>query len=635
MRINCPKRRANQSGFSLFMTLVLVGLALTVLAATASRTMTVSRLNDRNNTYIMANAAAEAATEKVLARMMLDFESGGLTSITNNLSYYRGSTMVPTSSENSWWTNFVFSDGQGHVNSTYVMQTTTNASAPFVQLETQYPGLMAFAATYRVLSNVKPIFAGNYGFTNAVQQDVQMAEIPVFQFAIFYNSPLEFTGAATMTVYGRVHCNTNIDVGQPSSASLTFSYFVTSSGIITNPPLAGLATNTLTGAINYSGTPTPGWGTGEPVLTLPIGDTNNSASSVREIINPPASGESSTNPISPQRFYNKADLIVMVSNNTVNVTLKSTPSDTSPIVFTSGTTNWTNNGLSTWVGTNTGNFAFYDARQGKNVRTVQIDVGRLGAWIKSNTNATAKWSAAAQNPFNGVLYVGNYNDVTNSTYLDAVRLTNGIAIDNSTNAMPLGLTVATVNPLYIQGNYNATNTSTNINYLGSSNVVGLPPASVACDALTLLSPSWNDANSTGTPNCSSRTASSMTMNAAIIAGNVLTTGSSSTTYSGGVQNFSRLLENWSGQTLTMNTSIVCLFTSAQATNQFVQPTGSASADYYEPPTRHFYFNANYSSSAGLPPGTPYIDRMIRATWCSAPPNTLTYAPSPTLDFVPR
>ncbi|HWY77952.1 MAG TPA: hypothetical protein VN281_20220 [Verrucomicrobiae bacterium] len=631
---NRPK---SQSGFSLFMTLVLVGIALTVLGATVSRTMTVARLNDRNNTYVLGNAAAEAATEKVLSRMMLDFESGGLTSITNNLSFYRAT--VPTSGENGWWTNFVFSDGQGNANATYVAQASTNASPAYVQLETQYPGLMAFAATYRVLSDVHPIFANNYGFTNAVQQDVQMAEIPVYQFAVFYNSPLEFTGSATLTVSGRVHCNTNICVGQPSGSSLTFSYFVTSSGLITNPPLAGLTTSSYAGTINYNGTPSPGWGTGEPVMTLPIGDTNNSAASVRQILNPPPAGESVTNPISPQRLYNKADIVVMVSNNSVNVTLRSTPNDSTPLVFTNGTAAWTNANLGSWVGTNSGSNAFYDARQGKFIRTVQIDVGKLGTWLKSNTNAAAKWSWASANPFNGVVYVGNFND-TNSAYLDAVRLTNGLYIDPSTNAMPLGLTVATANPLYIQGNFNATNYSTNFNYLGSSNVVGLPPASVLCDAITMLSPSWNDANdSSATYNCSSRTASSMTCNAAILAGNVPTTGSTTTTYSGGVQNFCRLLENWNPgggqQTLTLNTSIVCLFSSAQATNQFVQPTGTASADYYEPPIRHFYFNANYSTSGGLPPGTPFIARMIRATWCSAPADTLTYAPSPTLDFVPQ
>ena len=85
-----------------------------------------------------------------------------------------------------------------------VERVTTTPNPPYVQLLTQYPGLNAFAATYRILSNVKTL-GGRYNFTNAVQQDIQMAEIPVFQFAIFYNNLLEFTDCAPLTINGRVH----------------------------------------------------------------------------------------------------------------------------------------------------------------------------------------------------------------------------------------------------------------------------------------------------------------------------------------------------------------------------------------------------------------------------------------------
>jgi hypothetical protein len=350
---------------------------------------------------------------------------------------------------------------------------------------------------------------------------------------------------------------------------------------------------------------------------------------VRQILYPPPAGETSTNPISPQRYYNKADMIVVVSNTSINLTLRNDSSDPSPFTFTTGTTNWTNNNIKLWLNTNNGSSAFFDARQQANIRTVQIDVGKLGSWMSTNTNATAKWTAAGGNPFNGVLYVVDYRD-TNATYMNAVRLTNGVTINTASNAMPLGLTVATPHPLYIQGNYNA-----NTNSLNTTNVVGTAPTSVACDAFTILSSAWQDANSYSGTACNSRNAAnSTTINAAILSGNVLTTGSSATTFSGGVQNFTRLLENWSSKTLTLNTSMVCLFNSAQATDQFINPTGSTSSDYYEPPSRQFFYNLNYNSSSGLPPGTPKIDRMIRASWSTLTPNTLT-APSPSLTFVPR
>src|SRR5262249_44098899 len=146
-----------------------------------------------------------------------------------------------------------------------VYRTTTNINPPYVTLLQQYPGLSAFASTYRILSNVK-LKNGAYDLTAAVAQDLQMAQIPVFQFAIFYNSLMEFSDCAPFTVNGRVHCNSNIYVGTISSSSLTFNYFVTASGIITNPAWAGFTRSQWQGDLDYNGTPTPGYGTGEPVL---------------------------------------------------------------------------------------------------------------------------------------------------------------------------------------------------------------------------------------------------------------------------------------------------------------------------------------------------------------------------------
>ncbi len=62
-----------------------------------------------------------------------------------------------------------------------------------------------------------------------------------------------------------------------------------------------------------------------------------------------------------------------------------------------------------------------------------------------------------------------------------------------------------------------------------------------------------------------RVASATQVNAAIMTGNVqstnLTTGEG---YSGGLENFPRLLENWSGKTFTYQGSLVCLWQSQRA-----------------------------------------------------------------------
>ena len=80
------------------------------------------------------------------------------------------------------------------------------------------------------------------------------------------------------------------------------------------------------------------------------------------------------------------------------------------------------------------------------------------------------------------------------------------------------------------------------------------------DAITVLSANWKDTYNSNT-NLSSRVPSATTVNAATLEGIVQSTNVGSTYYSGGVENFLRLEENWSGLTLTYNGSIVVMFPS--------------------------------------------------------------------------
>jgi len=96
------------------------------------------------------------------------------------------------------------------------------------------------------------------------------------------------------------------------------------------------------------------------------------------------------------------------------------------------------------------------------------------------------------------------------------------------------------------------------------------------------------------------------------------TGTSATTFSGGVQNLTRFLEDWSNVTLTMNTSIVNLYNSQIATNQFQMPGA-----YYNPPTRHWGFDTTYYNPNKQPPGVPCALVPIRFNWQTPPPGSIT------------
>jgi hypothetical protein len=132
------------------------------------------------------------------------------------------------------------------------------------------------------------------------------------------------------------------------------------------------------------------------------------------------------------------------------------------------------------------------------------------------------------------------------------------------------------------------------------------------DAITTLSGDWTDNNSSSA--LSARQASSTTVNAGIIAGIVPSGGGY---YSGGVENFFRLLESWTGTTFTFNGSMVALFASQIAT----APWG-ASSDVYNPPTRKLSLDWNFKNPAKLPPGTPELKTLIRSQWVMIPPNSI-------------
>jgi len=123
------------------------------------------------------------------------------------------------------------------------------------------------------------------------------------------------------------------------------------------------------------------------------------------------------------------------------------------------------------------------------------------------------------------------------------------------------------------------------------------------DAITILSGNWNDGIISKNPFGPTST----TVNAACLAGIVPSTNS---LYSGGVENYLRLLESWGpSASLWYNGSIVAMFPSQYATNYW-QQTGN----YYDAPTRHWAFDTNFMQQAGLPPLTPQSKGVIRANW---------------------
>lgn len=661
----------NDKGFALLLVMVFTGLALLLLTGAMNYTSNTCLLNERNNQFNSGMLAAEAATEKVVTSMISDFKNYGQPGIANNMNNYL--QMVPSTSESTNWSNFVFMDARGNNSRTFI---GANGSTYFVtDLGSTYSGLGGTRIPYRIISNVK-ISNGRFNMTNAVQQEVAFTTIPIFQYAIFYNPLLEFTRAATMTIRGRVHSNGSIYVGSLSGSSMTFYEGVTAAGTIETRDWWDVVATNYTGTVSFSNGKT----TNAPSMALPIG-TNNTSEAVHKVIERPPSDESPTSAMGQERYYNKAEILVLVSSNGVNVSVKSpytTSSNSVPtnqVTFFLNTTNtmtdqresrvqnmteidiaklttWmsTNSAVSTVLGAGRTPSIIYveDTRGGIVTSTVTnsastnvttstwpgASVGtittNLSSWTPSNSGVTSnsipsdavatqlyssKNKTYQYKTVTGYTYTSNYtytSTVTTDLGVGAVRLVNGKTLPSS------GLTVATPNGLYVKGHYNCPVDSD----LGTTNTANVKPASLVADGLTLLSPSWTDSNSTSA--YTSRGATNMTVNAAIVSGNVMSQGANGTDpMSGGAHNLPRLLEDWSSKTLTINGSLVCLFQSTKANGRFIHP--GYTGQYYVPPTRNWSFDRNFLDPNKLPPGTPAVRVLERLKWSNPPAGVTNYA----------
>lgn len=577
MKLHPSSPRNRERGNALLLVMLVTAISAIALAGAMRWVSSNAVMTSRNNEYYRAVASAEAATEKVIAMISKDFRENNWAYVDSRLPAYEQAR--PTTDESAHWAGWVFSDPTGSTNGVYVGRKTTR---DFVELQSQYVGLRGSAQTYAVIANAsQAVSDSGRPITVGVRQQFQLATIPVFQFAIFYGILMEIHPGPTFMVNGRVHSNDSLYYS--SGSGLTFNSHVTSVGNMVN----GFAP----GDNNHSGT--PGHNVtfnGEAdertaLMQLPIG-TNNTAAAVRQIIMPPPVGEVPTSAMGSQRFYNKADMIITVNNTGVTVT--------------SGTRNSFATVLSTndWQKFVATTNSFYDWRENKTVAPVDINIAALRTW--DATNSVLSPSLPLANVTS--IYVDDERTLS-SSQLGAVRVREGSQLP------PDGLTVATAKPLYVQGIYNQPISS----YLGTTNTAGSLPASFAADAINVLSGNWSDANSFN-PLLSARNASDTTVNAAFLAGIVPTLDSNrSSKYSGGVENYPRFLENWSGRTFTYNGSMVVLFNSQYATNGWVY-----GGSVYNAPNRRWAFDLNYMDPTKLPPGTPQLSTMIRGSWSVVP-----------------
>jgi len=456
-----------------------------------------------------------------------------------------------------------------------------------------YTGLVGLVSDYAINAQT----AMQDGSAANVTQVYKFVQVPLFQFGVFYGKgvDLEIAPGPPMTITGRVHANSNIYVG--AGSTLKFDSAVTTAGTINrgikrdssipwgnDPQVIDMNGNFQ--ALNFDHTYQPGftgaWATtqqwanaakglfgnnvqdsamgvgqivppGDPALFDP--NVSNPDVLAHQLIEVPKPGDSAAG--ASARLYNEAGLRIVDGVAT----------------DASGAAVAVPDGLITTK-------SFYDAREAKMMTVTEVDMSVL--------NSSTLAQAGGPLYKNGILYVAQ-----SATSGGGVRLVKGSTLPSSGGG---GLTVASPNPLYIEGDYNTTNKV---------------PAAVMADAITVLSNNWaaNNSDLKGSETTDQRPASTTTVNAAFATGpsaeSTLNDGN------GQLENSIRFLEDWSGQTINYTGSLVELWHSMEAKGAW-RCCGTAPGQYYTAPSRNWAYDTSFSTTP--PPGTPMGVVLVKGPW---------------------
>lgn len=422
----------------------------------------------------------------------------------------------------------------------------------------------SFTVTADATSTVEPA-------SIRLTQAFEVALIPIFQFAVFYDHDLEIAPGPLMGLIGRVHSNGDLYI--QSGNELRMDSYVTAAGdllhgrkgpgtvdngdILIKDPL-GNYQNMKEGSDwldasdpNWFDSSTARWGGrvqdaghGQERLSLPLTSTNDP----HKLIELAGGGNTDS-------YENKATLKCI--DGTWLKDMGGVWQDVTANMVAAGVVSGASD-------------KFYDSREHADVDVVDLDMQKL--------------YASGLAPTNGVIYYSQ--KVLGGTGSDypALRLVNG-------DSLWAPLTLASENPVYTLGDFN-------------SDVK--KPAAILADALTFLSGNFDDNKTNPSFGWTQydRPATTTTVNVSYLAGNVETT---STDYNGGFENLPHFLEDWGGVTMNWKGSAVCLWNSRQA-------TGAWNLTYYTPPDRNWMYDTDLDDPANLPPETPMVRVFIRTGW---------------------
>ena len=240
------------------------------------------------------------------------------------------------------------------------------------------------------------------------------------------------------------------------------------------------------------------------------------------------------------------------------------------------------------------------------------------------TGATDQMGMA--NPVSGARHVLKLVDggmsAAGVSYLPVMPAASGCSQSAANPTGCGGFTIASENPVYVQGNYNSSSADP---FWGTSNNVTPTQtphsaASIIADSVTLLSNTWSDMGSLMFPTApGNRTPGADAYYRTAVAGGknipfpspgwANTAGINDFGTDGGLHNFLRYLESWGGYTLHYNGSLVSMYYSEYNTGTF-----KCCTTVYSPPNRSYFFDVLFLNPTNLPPATPEFQDVVNLSY---------------------
>ncbi len=573
----------------------LEGGALAFYSASAARQVQAMQ------NQLRAFYAAENATEMLRSQVAMFYETNGA---------------APTDAQLQAMEDDVANEGQLHFSDIDV--SYNGAAANQLIASGDFAGLNGSIREVNITAKATYL-KGHHNANVKISQTLQIQQISLFQFGIFYDEDLEIRPGAAMTFAGPVHCNQDIYLS--TGASMQFTSTLEAYGHIIHGYKDGNSVGVQTGAINIKDGSNvdqnmwiaadnkwldythPDWLTKSqehwdgnvkdvshsvPSLKLPLPTGSTSRTLIVRRVN----GESAE--IQAQKMDYKGNIRIIdnaVKNKANTATLDFRYCSNSSGVVGNGPDGIANTTddtctlgsvrLPILLPTSTTGRSFTDLRENKVMKATEIDISLLKA---SQTFINLQ----AANPGGVIIYHSDQRNLGVGTR-DALRLVNGTTLPTG------GLTVATENPLYVKGNYNK-----------GDAVTAKQPSGLVADVTTALSGSWDDTKSALA--ISNRNASASTINSAIVTGNKDTTMGVQASYNGGYENIIRFLESWSGVTFTYKGSTIVLYNSENSTGLFNV------SGIYAAPIRAYSFDTDFKGANYAIPGFPSAYTIVKSKW---------------------